>query len=59
MRAYVQGQPVYNPPLPLLLDMLLTRYPGYTAASLQEEDFHLVQALLDIARVAAEQGDGP
>jgi hypothetical protein len=56
VRAYAEGQPLCNPPLAVLLDVLLTRYPGYTAAALLEEDYHLVQALLDIAVAANEQG---
>ncbi len=54
-RAYVEGWPVADPPLALLLDMLLTRYKGYTAADLLVEDYHIVEALADIARAANER----
>lgn len=37
-----------DPPLALVLDALLARYPGYTAAGLLEEDYCLVQALLEV-----------
>lgn len=57
MRAYAGGQPVYNPPLPLLLDVLLTRYPGYRAADFLAEDYFLVQALLEIACAANEEAE--
>ena len=36
--------------------MLLTRYPGYTAAEIMQQDFHLTEALLDIALAANEKG---
>ncbi|MBC7288606.1 MAG: hypothetical protein H5T86_11320 [Armatimonadetes bacterium] len=48
-RAYAEGKAIGDAPLPLLLDMFLTRYPGYTASELLAEDFHIVEALLDIA----------
>ena len=38
-----------------MLDALLTRYPGYTAQSLLHEDYHIVQALLDIACAVNER----
>ncbi len=57
MRSYVQGRPVSDAPLPLVLDALLSRYPGYTAGGLLEEDHHVVQALLDIACAANDEAN--
>lgn len=57
VRSYVQGRPVHDAPLPLLLDALLTRYPGYSAAELLEEDHYLVQALLDVACAANDEAN--
>ena len=47
--------PVNDPPTAIILDALLTRYQGYTAAELMQEDYHVVQALLDIACAASER----
>jgi hypothetical protein len=49
---------VCHAPLPLLLDVLLTRYPGYTAATLMQEDYHLVEALLDVACAVNDEASG-
>ncbi len=43
-----------DPPLALLLDMFLSRYGGYTAEAVLEEDFHIVQALLEICAACNE-----
>jgi hypothetical protein len=57
VRSYAQGRPIHDPPMPLILDVLLTRYPGYTAAGLLDEDHHLVQALLDVACAANDEAN--
>jgi len=54
VRAYAAGRRVFNPPAALVMDMLLCRYPGYTAQSLLEEEAGIVAALADIALAAAD-----
>ena len=55
VNSYVDGWPINDAPLALVLDMLLSRYPGYTAAALMQEDYHIVQALMDIACAANQR----
>ncbi len=55
VRAYAQGQPIADAPMALVLDVLLSRYPGYTAERLLREDYHTVEALLDVACAVNEE----
>jgi len=50
---------VSDAPLGLVLDVLLTRYPGYTARALMDEEYHIVQALLDVACAANDEAAKP
>lgn len=48
------GKPVQEPELPLLLDILLRRYPGYDAERLLAEPADLIEDWLLIAEEQAK-----